>query len=99
MSRKTIAVREIDTPHGVARIQAHRVDSPRAVLVLGHGAGGGVAARDLVATTDTAVGHEVTVVLVEQPYRVLGRKSPAPAAQLDTAWRAVIETLRGDELS
>ena len=37
-------------------------------------------------------------MLVEQPYRVLGRRSPAPAAQLDTAWRAVVEALRADEL-
>jgi len=99
MSGRAVGVREIDTPHGAARIQAHRVDEPRAALVLGHGAGGGVAARDLVAATETAIERRVTVVLVEQPYRVAGRRSPAPAQQLDTAWLTVVEALRAEELS
>ena len=98
MSRNAIVVRELDTPHGAARIQTHRVDEPRAALVLGHGAGGGVTARDLLAATETALEHGVSVALVEQPYRVAGRRSPAPAAQLDTAWRAVVGSLRDDEL-
>ena len=63
-------------------------------LVLGHGAGGGVGARDLVAATDTALAAGLRVVLVEQPYRVAGRRSPAPAAQLDAAWNAVVADLR-----
>jgi uncharacterized protein len=84
---------EIDTPHGPARAHALPVDDPRGVLVLGHGAGGGVQARDIVAATDAAHGASFSVVLVEQPYRVAGRKSPAPAAQLDAAWTAVIEHL------
>ena len=90
-------VREIDTPHGPARAHAQLVEQPRAALVLGHGAGGGVTARDLVAAGEAALEHRVSVVLVEQPYRVVGRRSPAPAAQLDTAWRAVVEALRENE--
>jgi uncharacterized protein len=90
-------VREIDTPHGPARAHAQLVEQPRAALVLGHGAGGGVTARDLVAAGEAALEHRVSVVLVEQPYRVVGRRSPAPAAQLDTAWRAVVEALRERE--
>ena len=90
-------VREIDTPHGPARAHAQLVEQPRAALVLGHGAGGGVTARDLVAAGEAALEHRVSVVLVEQPYRVAGRRSPAPAAQLDTAWRAVVEALRENE--
>jgi len=74
------------------------VEKPRATLVLGHGAGGGVTAPDLVAATQVANGNEITVALVEQPYRVAGRKSPAPAKQLDAAWTAVLEHLREDEL-
>jgi hypothetical protein len=84
---------DIDTPHGPARAHLHPVDSPRGALVLGHGAGGGVAARDLVKAKDVARDEGFIVALVEQPYRVAGRKSVAPAAQLDTAWRAVIEAL------
>jgi predicted alpha/beta-hydrolase family hydrolase len=61
--------------------------------VLGHGAGGGVGAADLVAAADAARAVGVSVALVEQPYRVAGRRSPAPAAQLDAAWISVIEQL------
>ncbi|MGH3018552.1 MAG: alpha/beta hydrolase family protein, partial [Gaiellaceae bacterium] len=39
-----------------------------------------------------------SVALVEQPYRVAGRRSPAPAHQLDAAWTAVISHLRDNEL-
>jgi len=89
---------EIETPHGTARAQVQPVDDPRAALVLGHGAGGGVAARDLVAAARAANDAGLTVVLVEQPYRVAGRRSPAPAHQLDAAWLAVLAHLRTNEL-
>jgi predicted alpha/beta-hydrolase family hydrolase len=89
---------EIDTPHGPARAHLHLAGAPRAALVLGHGAGGGVEARDLVAVAEVAQAEAVSVALVEQPYRVAGRRSPAPPGQLDAAWTAVIEHLRGAEL-
>ena len=89
---------EIETPHGPARVHLHPADDPRAALVLGHGAGGGVASRDLVATAEVALSEGVTVALVEQPYRVAGRRSPAPARQLDAAWTAVVSHLVADEL-
>jgi predicted alpha/beta-hydrolase family hydrolase len=66
--------------------------------VLGHGAGGGVEAPDLVATTNAARSARLSVALVEQPYRVAGRRSPAPARQLDAAWTAVISQLKDDAL-
>ncbi|HEV2813417.1 MAG TPA: alpha/beta family hydrolase [Solirubrobacteraceae bacterium] len=84
---------EIDTPHGPARAHLHEVDAPRGILVLGHGAGGGVGAPDLVAATRAANGEGFGVVLVEQPYRVAGRRSVAPARQLDAAWEAVLAAL------
>ncbi len=84
---------ELDTPHGPARAHLHPVEDARATLVLGHGAGGGVGAKDLVAATQAAHAVDVSVVLVEQPYRVAGRRSAAPAAQLDAAWIAVLEGL------
>jgi predicted alpha/beta-hydrolase family hydrolase len=93
------ALLEIDTPHGPARAHLHVVGSARAALVLGHGAGGGVSAPDLVAARDAALGEGLTVALVEQPYRVAGRRSPAPANQLDAAWLAVVARLRERELS
>jgi predicted alpha/beta-hydrolase family hydrolase len=88
----------VDTPHGPARVHLHGAGEPAGALVLGHGAGGGVAARDLVAATTAAQAIGVSVALVEQPYRVAGRRSPAPAGQLDAAWIAVVEELRGTTL-
>jgi predicted alpha/beta-hydrolase family hydrolase len=89
---------ELDTPHGPARAHVNQAGSPLAALVLGHGAGGGVGAPDLKAATEAALEVGVTVILVEQPYRVAGRKSAAPARQLDAAWTAVIEQLPIDGL-
>ena len=93
----TVAI-DIDTPHGPARAHLHPVDEPRAALVLGHGAGGGVESRDLAAATDAAMSESVSVALVEQPYRVSGRRSPAPARQLEAAWTAAVEHLAASEL-
>ncbi|GLZ38461.1 alpha/beta family hydrolase [Actinokineospora sp. NBRC 105648] len=84
---------EIDTPHGPARAELHCAPEGRAGLLLGHGAGGGIEAPDLVAATRGATAAGVHVALVEQPYRVAGRRAPAPATQLDTAWLAVVEHL------
>jgi hypothetical protein len=70
------------------------VRGAKAALVLGHGAGGGVGARDLTAAADAALDQGFSVALVEQPYRVAGRRSPAPAHQLDAAWTAVLAELR-----
>ena len=66
----------------------------RGALVLGHGAGGGVTAPDLQAAAEAAGTAGFATALVEQPYKVAGRKSPAPAKQLDAAWLAVVEHLR-----
>ncbi len=88
----------IETPHGRATAQVHSVDRARAALVLGHGAGGGVGSRDLVAVSSVAQSMDVSVALVEQPYRVAGRRTPAPPRQLDAAWNAVIDHLLAGEL-
>jgi uncharacterized protein len=89
---------EIDTPFGTANAHLNSADEPRAALVLGHGAGGGVQAKDLVAVASVAHSAGLSVALVEQPYRVAGRRSPAPARQLDAAWTAVIDNLVAGEL-
>jgi uncharacterized protein len=95
-----MTVLDIDTPHGPARADLRRVRGAVGAVVLGHGAGGGIGARDLVAAADVAAAERFSVALVEQPYRVAGRRSPAPAPQLDAAWTAVVthlgaKTLRG----
>jgi uncharacterized protein len=93
------SILEIETPHGLARVHLHPVDAPVGALVLGHGAGGGVESPDLVGATEAARSGGLTVALMEQPYRVAGRRSPAPANQLDAAWRAVVSELRSGPLS
>jgi predicted alpha/beta-hydrolase family hydrolase len=90
---------EVDTPAGTARVTLHAAAKPVGALVLGHGAGGGIEAPDLLATTEAAVSESFAVALVEQPYRVSGRRSPASAKQLDAAWTAVIEALQEGELA
>ena len=89
---------DVETPHGRAIAHLAPAAEPRGALVLGHGAGGGVGAPDLVAVTGVAGSEAFSVALVEQPYRVAGRRSPAPARQLDAAWTAVIDHLRAGPL-
>jgi uncharacterized protein len=90
---------EVATPHGPAKVHLRPAERPRAGLVLGHGAAGGIGAGDIVAAADAALSQDLSIALVEQPYRVAGRRSPAPARQLDAAWTAVVERLRADELA
>jgi predicted alpha/beta-hydrolase family hydrolase len=87
-------VRQVDTPHGPALLTVHPVAEPRGVLLLGHGAGGGFGAPDLRTATTAALAAGLHVAHVEQPYRVAGRRAPAPAAQLDAAWLAVAAAVR-----
>jgi predicted alpha/beta-hydrolase family hydrolase len=86
------SVKEIDTPVGMARAHLWRPPHPRGALVLGHGAGGSSWSADLQALTSLTA-HGWLVVLVEQPWRVAGRKVATPAAQLDVAWLAVMAAL------
>jgi hypothetical protein len=88
-----------DTPHGTARACLHRARNPAAALILGHGAGGSVEAPDLLAAARAAGSAGLSVALVEQPYKVAGRRSPAPARQLDVAWVAVVEQLLAGALA
>lgn len=89
---------ELDTPHGQARGDVRPAEHPVGVLVLGHGAGGGTESPDLVATARAARTVNFSVVLVEQPYRVAGRRAQPPARQLDASWLAIIDQLRAREL-
>ncbi|MCQ4199995.1 alpha/beta family hydrolase [Streptomyces sp. NPDC058783] len=79
----------VETDAGPARITWHRARRPRLVLAVSHGAGGGIEARDLQALAGALPAHGVSVALVEQPWRVAGKKlAPAPKT-LDTGWRGV----------
>jgi predicted alpha/beta-hydrolase family hydrolase len=86
-------VRSIDTPVGEARVEIRRGTSSRLTLVLGHGAGGGIAARDLEALAGALPARGVTVVRVQQPWHVAGRRVAAPPPTLDVAWLAVLAEL------
>ena len=90
---------QLETPQGPARIHLHPAEEAIGALVLGHGAGGGVTAPDLLAVTEVAKAERFSVALVEQPYRVAGRRSPAPANRLDEAWISVVEQLSDGDLS
>ena len=89
----------VPTPHGDARVHlALPADGAIGLMMLGHGAGGGVTAHDLRLATEVALSAGLAVALVEQPYRVAGRRAPAPPAQVDAAWCAVAEYLHSAEL-
>ncbi|MEJ2864198.1 alpha/beta hydrolase family protein [Actinomycetospora flava] len=84
----------VDTPHGPAAVHLDEPGgAPRGLLVLGHGAGGGVEAPDLLGARSAAREAGLAVARVLQPYRVANRKAPPPAAHLDVAWAAVVEHL------
>ena len=84
---------DLDTPEGLARAHLSPRPDPRGALVLGHGAGGSVTAPDLQLARQIANERGLSVALVEQPYRVAGRRSAAPAPKLDRAWTSVLEQL------
>jgi predicted alpha/beta-hydrolase family hydrolase len=86
----------VPTPHGPAEAELHccpQAGRPTAALLLGHGAGGSISAPDLLAVTNAATATGISVVLITQPYRVAGRRAPAPGRQLDEAWLAVAKYL------
>ena len=94
-----LGVSEVETPLGPARVLVS--EPPGQVLgtlVLGHGAGGGAEAPDLVAVADAAAVEGWRALRVEQPWRVAGGRIAPPPARLDVAWTAVLERLRDDGL-
>lgn len=84
-----ISSETVETDAGTARITWHTAKKARLVLAVSHGAGGGIEARDLQALAAVLPGHGVSVALVEQPWRVAGKKvAPAPKT-LDVGWRGI----------
>jgi|tagenome__1003787_1003787.scaffolds.fasta_scaffold20634794_2 predicted alpha/beta-hydrolase family hydrolase len=92
-SRDSSEPRVLETPVGPARAAVSRAVDRWATLVLGHGAGGGIGAADLVALANRLPAHGIEVVRVEQPWVGAGRKVATPPPTLDRAWRAVLEHL------
>jgi len=86
--------RLVPTPRGDARIIQRRAKRPIATLVLTHGAGGGVDAPDLLRLARTLPQQDISVNLVEMPWRVAGgRLAPAPPV-IDECYTAVLDSMR-----
>lgn len=83
---------ELPTGQGPARVHRYAAPDPRGLVLLGHGAGGGVGAADLQALVRLA-DRGWDVGLVEQPWRVAGRKVATPPPRLDAAWREAVPEL------
>lgn len=86
--------RRVPTPQGDARLESYRAREPRLTLVLTHGAGGGIDARDLVRLAEALPRHGLTVTLVEMPWRVQGKKLAPRPALIDEAFGSVLAALR-----
>lgn len=86
----------VATPVGDARLWVDDAERPWARCVLGHGAGGGPDARDLSALARRLPSAGVSVIRVEQPWRLAGRKVAPRPPVLDEAWVAALEEIPGD---
>lgn len=87
----------VDTPHGPGRLHVDRAPGHQSyarTLVLGHGAGGGVSAPDLVALAEALPAAGVSVVRYEQPWRVAGRKVAVMPPKLDEGWIPAVAAIR-----
>ena len=87
---------EIGTSEGPARAEVERpaAGEPSFLLVLTHGAGGGVGSPDLLAVAGAASRLGGTVARVTQPYLVKGRRAPGSPDRQDAAWVELVAALR-----
>lgn len=87
---------EIITTAGPAVAEADAAEHPAFLLVLTHGAGGGVASKDIMAASKAGLEAGAVVVRVTQPYRVGGARAPGSAQRQDAAWLEIVRALRDD---
>ncbi|MGK8554221.1 alpha/beta hydrolase family protein [Nocardia gipuzkoensis] len=85
----------IETSAGPAEVELEQPRRPAFLLLLTHGAGGGVDTKDLLAVRDSALRLGGAVARVMQPYRVAGRRAPGSAVKQDEAWLEIVARLRG----
>lgn len=88
---------DVDTPEGPGRFHCDHAERVQALLIMGHGAGGAIDAVDLSVLASRLPQQGITVVRFEQPWRVAGKKTTAPPTKLDSAWRAAVPQLLGDD--
>ncbi len=86
--------RTVATPRGDARLVVRRAKRPLATLVLTHGAGGGIEAPDLLRLARTLPQQDISVTLVEMPWRVAGKKIAPPPPVIDECFTAVLDNMR-----
>lgn len=85
---------DVDTPVGPGRLTLSlTADAPRAVLLVSHGAGGGIDTVDLLALAESLPAQGIAVVRYEQPWRVAGKKVASPPATLDAGWRPGLDAV------
>ncbi len=84
----------VPTAYGEGRLTVHRARKRVATMLLSHGAGGGIEARDLAALAEALPRHGISVALFEQPWRVAGRRIATPPVSLDAGLTAAADTLR-----
>ncbi|MFT3968777.1 MAG: hydrolase [Micropruina sp.] len=91
-----MTVQTLDTPIGESRLTVFDAEDPRALLLLGHGAGGGTHAFDLVTLAAELPARGIVVVLHEQPWRVAGKRVAARPPILDEGWRPALDWALGE---
>lgn len=84
----------VPTPHGEARLVTSRSRHPVATLLLSHGAGAGIDTADLEALAGNLPRHGITVVRLEQPWKVAGKRVATRPSSLDDALVAAANRLR-----
>ncbi len=84
---------DVATPTGPGRLTLSLPAEPAAVLLLGHGAGGGIDALDLAALADLLPARGIAVARYEQPWRVAGRRVAGPPTSLDRAWTPALDAV------
>ena len=85
---------EISTGAGPARAELDQPASPSFLLIMTHGAGGGVDTKDLLAVRQAGLARGAMVARVLQPYRVRGARAPGAPGPQDAAWLEIVTALR-----
>jgi uncharacterized protein len=85
---------EVSTGAGPARVELDQPTVPSFLVVMTHGAGGGVDTKDLLAVRQAGLARGGVVARVLQPYRVRGARAPGAPGPQDAAWLEIVTALR-----